>query len=40
MAVIPTDEPKNNFFGLQNRTRGGAIGELFDAFVYNLLLIL
>jgi hypothetical protein len=40
MAIIPTDELKNNFLGLQNRTRGGATSELFDTFVYNFLLIL
>jgi hypothetical protein len=40
MAVIPADKLKDDFLGLQNSIRGGAIGELLDTFVYGLLLVL
>ena len=40
MAVIPTDKLKDDFLGLQNSTRGSAIGELLDTFVYGPFLIL
>ena len=40
MAVIPTDELKGDFLGLQNSIPGGAFGELLDTFVYGPFLII